>query len=403
MIGRLCNFTKVAQLKELSGKTELDCKSICRDFVDRDDFIYPASSQTKVDNNARKAILTTLSDGKTVKEVAELFGVKATTVYAMRSSKLRPKNSIPSVIKLDYDFGICIGYYASEGNMNQGRACQFSLDGHVDKSLDYFVQQLSTSLFNSIGIYPKCYIKADNTKSLSINSRVFSDVVKYICPGICYNKFVKHDILFSNLDFLRGFIIGVWNGDGHIRKDRASLQMTNENLVNQIRLVLSVFGINVSFHKPKRPETSVIKGKICNLSDAWRIDISGQDFYRFLNTFYNKEASSAINRNLVFSDDEASIYRIKSKELIPYDGLVYNLEVEEDNSYSTPNATVHNCFTTDSNGFFKRSLIESCVTNEQNEVTHLLVLLYLTQWLKAHHLPDILSGSTQLLKLTISL
>ena len=44
------------------------------------------------------------------------------------------------------------------------------------------------------------------------------------------------------------------------------------------------------------------------------------------------------------------------------------MEVEEDHSYSLPNATVHNCFTKDSQGFFKRSLIESCVGTDQKPV-----------------------------------
>lgn len=52
------------------------------------------------------------------------------------------------------------------------------------------------------------------------------------------------------------------------------------------------------------------------------------------------------------------------KSEVFYDGMVYNLEVAEDHSYSLPTATVHNCFPRDSMGFFKRSLIESCVGTE---------------------------------------
>ena len=367
-VGSLTGSTSLAQLSELSGLTQIDCRSICSDFVDRDDFIYPTSSQTKVDNTNRNLILDSLSNGNSVRETSELFGVKAGTIYAIRANKCRPKNSIPSIIKLDYDFGICIGYYASEGSGNQGRACQFALDGHVDKSLDYFVQQLSASLFNSVGLVPKCYSKKDNTKCLSVNSRVFTEVMKHICPGNCYTKVIDHDILFSNLDLLKGFIVGVWNGDGHIRDKFATLQMTNKNLVNQIKLALSVFGINASFLKPKIKDTRTIKGRVSTLSPAWKITISGQDFDRFLATFYGKRFLTDKIKNLVGSIDGASTYKIKSKEVFHFDGLVYNLEVEEDNSYSTPNATVHNCFVTDSNGFFKRSLIESCVTNEHNEV-----------------------------------
>lgn len=68
----------------------------------------------------------------------------------------------------------------------------------------------------------------------------------------------------------------------------------------------------------------------------------------------------------------ASTNGIKSFDVttntFPYKGFVYNLEVEEDHSYSTPIATVHNCFCKDSNGFFKRSLIESCTVTTDKSI-----------------------------------
>jgi intein/homing endonuclease len=56
--------------------------------------------------------------------------------------------------------------------------------------------------------------------------------------------------------------------------------------------------------------------------------------------------------------------KVQSNQSIDYNGLVYNLEVEEDNTYVLPGAIVHNCFAEDSDGFFKRSLVEKCVCKE---------------------------------------
>lgn len=66
----------------------------------------------------------------------------------------------------------------------------------------------------------------------------------------------------------------------------------------------------------------------------------------------------------IASSNEVARFAIREYTIEPYCGFVYNLEVEEDNSYSLLNATVHNCFTSDSNGFFRRSLIESCVVGK---------------------------------------
>lgn len=60
-----------------------------------------------------------------------------------------------------------------------------------------------------------------------------------------------------------------------------------------------------------------------------------------------------------------------TKRFVDYVGPVYNLEVEEDNSYVLPVGAVHNCFQADSNGFFKRSLIEACVAGRpRNPIYH---------------------------------
>lgn len=356
-------------LNELSGIDSIDTTKICTNYVDRDDFIYPRSSQTKIDNETRNLIINRLKSGETYSSLAKEYGVSITCINTIKCDKRKPKNSIPKNIKLDYNFGLCVGYYASEGSIDaDGRAASFALDGHVDIKLSDFVDELSTALKSSIGLNPRIY-KEKNVTNVNINSRVLGEVMKYICPGDCYSKLIDHEILFSNEEFLRGFIVGMFNGDGHKRKNLATLQLANKNLVYQVKLALSYFGINSSFLMPKRPKTSVIKGKAVNLSSIWRLNIHGSNFRTFMNIFYGKEyKSTKYNRSKVFCEKRVCKNEIIENTFVDYTGRVYNIEVEEDNSYSLPNATVHNCFTTDSQGFFKRSLIESCVGTDSKPI-----------------------------------
>ena len=365
----LNNNLYLANIKELSNIDHIDTTSICTNFVDRDNFIYPRSSQSKIDNKTRRKILDDLNNKKSQTELSRKYGISQSAISSIKNETRKPKNSIPQKIKLDYDFGLIMGYYASEGSVGAGgRNCDFALDGHVDKTLEFFVDQLSLSLKNSIGIVPKLHKRKHNTLSVAINSRVFGEVLKYICPGDCYTKLMNHDILFSTPEFLKGFITGIWNGDGHVGKDFATLQLTNENLVNQVKLALSYFGINSSLLKHKRPTEGIIKGKKVKLSPCWKLNISGGEFRKFQSTFYDYGLIDLPQRDSVFNDGCSSINKIKDKIYVPYKGLVYNLEVEDDHSYSTPNATVHNCFCTDSAGFFKRTLIESCVASDVKPV-----------------------------------
>jgi hypothetical protein len=62
------------------------------------------------------------------------------------------------------------------------------------------------------------------------------------------------------------------------------------------------------------------------------------------------------------------VYVIKI-EVYDYSGWVYNLEVEEDHSYLAQGIVHHNCFVADSDGIYKRSLIEACTTYPGKPIT----------------------------------
>jgi hypothetical protein len=194
-----------------------------------------------------------------------------------------------------------------------------------------------------------------------VNSRVFVDFVKKLCPGICYNKLIQHDILFSNKQLLKGFIVGMFNGDGHCNERFGTIQLTNLNLLIQLRLALSFFGIHSSILKPKNRKHGYIKGKRVKYAQVYKLTIYGDHYRKFRSLFYYDDS---IKHNVV----DVLRHNIVEKTSIPYNDFVYNLEVEQDNSYSLLNTTVHNCFSDDSNGFFKRSLIESCVTSDKKPV-----------------------------------
>lgn len=62
-----------------------------------------------------------------------------------------------------------------------------------------------------------------------------------------------------------------------------------------------------------------------------------------------------------------TFFTINSIESVHYKGLVYNLEVENDHSYSLPVATVHNCFPNDSEGFYLASWINNATCPVQSD------------------------------------
>ena len=364
---------RLARVSQLSGKTEIDVRNHCSNYMERSGKVYPQPSSSIINNKQRNEIFTMIDNGESVTSVARKVNLCYSAVHNIikRKNITPPKTAIPTTVKLDYNFGLVLGYYASEGSVGaNGKAVEFALDGHVDKTLEYFIDELKSAICSSIGIRPRSVTGSTNAERVYVNSRLFAEMMKSICPGKCYDKLVDHDTLFSNEDFMKGFIVGIWNGDGHIRKtgNVATLTLANESMILQIKLVLSYFGINSSLGHRLPIKNHKIRGKNVNSSEAFSLTISGVDFRKFIKIFYSEETSSINGKNYVYCDDISCVNIIKNKEYIDYDGFVYNLEVEDDHSYSTPVATVHNCFSTDSKGFFKRSLIESCVCSEKKPI-----------------------------------
>lgn len=359
------------KLLELNGKEKINLKLMCDDYTSMmkndKEYIYPRSSKRKLVESDRQLIK---NSKETAFVLAKKFNVHFATIYEIKTdrygAKKLPKNAFPSQIKLDYDFGIIMGYYASEGCVGaEGRCINFSLDGHVSDELSYYVTELSDSIYNVFGLVAKKYGNG-SVASICINSRLLGDIIKYICPGDCYHKQMKPEILFSNMEFLKGFIRGYWHGDGHAKIGRnfCSSSSTSSDLSTQLKLALSVFGIAASFNIKAAGEC-IFRGTLHKTAPAYRITVYSEcantlkDMLGNLDNMFCRPGS----QKMVLEGDYIK-NRIISNEEEQYNGYVYNLEVDEDNSYCTLSGAVHNCFIKDSQGFFKRSLIESCVASD---------------------------------------
>lgn len=370
-LGGMTNNTYLSTLKDLSNIEYFDITSVLDDYMECGDRIYPVHARAKFNRHQLRHIRE-LNNSHSQSEIGRIYGVRQSVVHNIIKKQRFPKNAIPNKIKLDFNFGLIIGYYASEGSCGaDGRAVTFSLDGHCNINLDKFIIQLKTAIESVFGFNPKIYYSEhDNTANITINQVFMSKIFKYICPGISHTKLIKHDILFSNANFLKGFITGYWNGDGHWRLETkaAIAGCVNLSLLCQVRLALSYFGINSSIRQIRDEGTAILHGKTYNIKRAYGVIMNGQNLRKFKKTFYNEVVIETNKRSLIRGNKDILEFDFIYKYFCDYEGYVYNLEVEEDHSYSLLNATVHNCFSSDSNGFFPRSLIEKCVVKDGQSI-----------------------------------
>ena len=129
-------------------------------------------------------------------------------------------------------------------------------------------------------------------------------------------------------DLLRAFLEGYFETDGCIVGKYHQASTISRELAYGIRdCVHKAYRMPCAVYRNKRPETCVIEGRT----------VRQHDFY----TVRFKEGRS--DRDGSFFMDGYVWCRFRGSRKVPFDGYVYNMEVEDDNSYTAGGLAAHNC------------------------------------------------------------
>jgi intein/homing endonuclease len=261
-----------------------------------------------------------------------------------------------------------LGWFLSDGYLSDVNQCtivfqlnQLHIAEFIKSEIEKIDEFLPTyyEIKNQYGAISKhCGIKKKPviTKIKNINAyslRFTSDVVtNLIRTYTVYNKKNKEKYINKNLYFTKNLlplVLGFFEGDGHQKnnklngKNRYVLECcgANLNLILQIRQIMldnDVWNtINIS-------DTNT-KGK-WNGKRLYRIDV--QD-YKSINKIVEKSLKfykineTIKQKNNYILKDEGFWAKIKKVTKEEYNGFVYNLEVEDDESYTINNIVTHNC------------------------------------------------------------
>ena len=129
-------------------------------------------------------------------------------------------------------------------------------------------------------------------------------------------------------DLLRAFLEGYFETDGCIVGKYRQASTISRELAYGIRdCVHKAYRMPCAVYRNEMPETCVIEGRT----------VRQHDFY----TVRFKEGRS--ERDGSFFMDGYVWCRFRGSRKVPFDGYVYNMEVEDDNSYTAGGLAAHNC------------------------------------------------------------
>ena len=265
----------------------------------------------------------------------------------------RQSHWVRRFIDLTPDLARLCGYYVAEGTIGPDETYVRFTFHEDEKAYQQDVIHLVKKIFDA----PVNTSVASQGKWISIN--VYSRVVaswfqKHFGHGSTHKRLPTW-LQYADRDIQEQFFIGLMRGDGmfferqYFVKGRKSaktfrslrLTLSNPELIQQIWQMALRLGYDASI----RPvDTSYVTP---NASDAAQISmppLSSRDLVKKAFGIDLPEPDARYLRSHVRRENGATFFQIERIDITPYDGVVYNCEVDEDHTYVTEGVVVHNCF-----------------------------------------------------------
>lgn len=241
------------------------------------------------------------------------------------------------------------GYYCAEGSCGEH---QVSFAMHKNESEH---RKKINSIIDAFG-FNSCYYEKDNVGRVYFTSKDWVKLFKEQFSSSNYKK--PYSRIFNatveeKLNFLEGYVAG----DGYCNDDNGiSISTISKKMAYSVWQLFRDCGIKVSLNYHKREGDSykfVHKdGKEYVGKPQWRIQLNPTESSKFYNlTDIGKYKKCKIDywNSLVSKNVEVVEYEnyythpVKSVEDNNEKEIVYNFEVEDDNSYVVDGVIVHNC------------------------------------------------------------
>ncbi len=260
-------------------------------------------------------VISVRLDEKTIRGMPKHYKIYSNSIisksrYGTKTRELHVKTTL--------DFHRLLGYYISEGSL-RGNSIRFSFN----KNEIEYIDDVKKIMKNSFELGCNEYISG-NGITLTFSDRYLSTLLRQLCGAGARKKRIPWWVLFEPKEKQIEIINGIWRGDGTKEIDGFSICSYSNTLLQQIQLMLNKLGIVSGIHKT-------------------RVKISGSSRNKMGKLLQVKHGYKGREIDFAHTDENYLYCKVRSKEKIPYEGKVYNLEVEKDNSFIANNYVTHNC------------------------------------------------------------
>jgi thioredoxin reductase len=252
---------------------------------------------------------------------------------------------IPDNIPLNKEFMRLAGYFLAEGSITS-RGINFYF-GPGDEEYITDVKDSMEKLFDY-----KTKIKLDGSVyRVECYSKIIGNLFEKLFGKYAHGKHLPHWFIYLPYEKQIELVRAHWRGDGCIKPESFAIITNSPKLVSQLKTILLRLGVIPGINKRspedlnKNPST-INNRKIEFKHDKYQIEVGGcwlkraSEIFGIKHTFLEKRTRT---HQFAWIREDLAYLPISKIENQDYEGDVHNISVENNNTYVTHSATVHNC------------------------------------------------------------
>jgi pyruvate formate lyase activating enzyme len=301
----------------------------------------------------REFIAAATLRGDTSREIGEVLGKDASYIRHVRSKMnrgtLKEKRSngsiiedgflrfpnehrpgIPSVIALDTDMAELLGYYCAEGAVvrNKNRPNSYTLTFSFSHTEPELVETVIQLLYRYFGIEAS-RVERETTLAVAVGKASAGLLFQSLAGGRSDEKRVPQIIFDAPKPIAQAFLDAYVEGDGHrYENGKISITTVSKELAYGVAWLALKLGYLPSIYDAAVKKRGKIQGREIKRSP-----------HQYTVVWYTE---NTVERKFVETEDYYLV-PLRDVTATPYDGDVYNMEVEEEHNYLAGFFLVANC------------------------------------------------------------
>lgn len=300
-----------------------------------------------------QTIMDLSADGKTSREIGAMFGKSGSYIRHLRvkirngrvtdtktsgayveNGFLRFPNErqpgIPVKIELSAELAELLGYYCAEGSIvgSDRRPNSFSINFSFSKIEGHLADRVIYLLGKSFGVEGRL-VWRETTLSVSVSKASLALLITTLAGARSTEKQVPEMLFDAPLEIVQSFLDAYIEGDGHkLENGKVSSTTVSKKLAYGVAWLALKCGYLPSIYDNEMTELGNIQGRIVHRAP-----------HQYTVVWYE---TNEVQRKIVETED-FHLVPLRGIEVEPFDGNVFNMEVEGEHNYLAGFFLVSNC------------------------------------------------------------